>query len=428
MSKSKSSKTDNKKKEKEPKKPNRSKAAVLKSVLSSVKIGSDVMSQGISLPSWLYEPLSLLQRQTEVLEYHHLLTEMCQCENQYERMAYLAAFTVSGYSSIQRLLNNFNPVLGETYEYVCDGMRFFAEQVSHHPPITANFAENDLWLFRQNAEPKTNFLGNILEIITSGNTHVIVKETEEHFQYSNPVTKLHNLVLGKMWLQHHGEMRITNTNTGDVCVMKFKKAGILNGGPYYDVTGVIRDDEGNDLVAIEAKWNQYFNARWIDEECAWTDGNNSREFWRVFDDNNVGGLYDFTQFANTLSEVDELHLKALPPTDSRLRPDRICLEKLEYDEATNSKKIVEGRQRVEGQAREKAGEHWTPSWFTLETEENGSTFWKYNGGYFEQREEKLALLQEDFDADTGDLLDGANAKGTASDYRSYEVPETEQDS
>ena len=28
-------------------------------------------------------------------------------------------------------------MLGETYELVCENFRFFAEQVSHHPPITA---------------------------------------------------------------------------------------------------------------------------------------------------------------------------------------------------------------------------------------------------------------------------------------------------
>jgi hypothetical protein len=36
-----------------------------------------------------------------------------------------------------RLKKPFNPILGETYEYVCDKYRFFGEQVSHHPPVSA---------------------------------------------------------------------------------------------------------------------------------------------------------------------------------------------------------------------------------------------------------------------------------------------------
>jgi len=31
----------------------------------------------------------------------------------------------------------FNPLLGETFELVKDGFELIAEQVSHHPPITA---------------------------------------------------------------------------------------------------------------------------------------------------------------------------------------------------------------------------------------------------------------------------------------------------
>ena len=31
----------------------------------------------------------------------------------------------------------FNPILGETYEFVNDRYKFFGEQVSHHPPISA---------------------------------------------------------------------------------------------------------------------------------------------------------------------------------------------------------------------------------------------------------------------------------------------------
>jgi len=31
----------------------------------------------------------------------------------------------------------FNPLLGETYEFVTDEYSYLAEQVSHHPPVTA---------------------------------------------------------------------------------------------------------------------------------------------------------------------------------------------------------------------------------------------------------------------------------------------------
>lgn len=41
----------------------------------------------------------------------------------------------------------FNPLLGETYEYARPdkGFRFFIEQVSHHPPVGAAWAESTKW-------------------------------------------------------------------------------------------------------------------------------------------------------------------------------------------------------------------------------------------------------------------------------------------
>ena len=60
-------------------------------------------------------------------------------------MAHVAAFTVSAYSTTAiRTGKPFNPLLGETYE--CDrtddkGFRLITEQVSHHPPMLAQYVE-----------------------------------------------------------------------------------------------------------------------------------------------------------------------------------------------------------------------------------------------------------------------------------------------
>ena len=44
---------------------------------------------------------------------------------------------VQYYLSYKQVKKPFNPLLGETYELVDEDYRYFAEQVSHHPPITA---------------------------------------------------------------------------------------------------------------------------------------------------------------------------------------------------------------------------------------------------------------------------------------------------
>lgn len=119
------------------------------------QLGSDVLRIGgtalksqsnplVSLPSWMYEPLSSLQRHTEMLEYSEILDRAAKTTDPVERMALVAAFAVTAYSATPVRLSmlfkhssltskgpTFNPILGETYEYIDKktNMKFFAEQV-----------------------------------------------------------------------------------------------------------------------------------------------------------------------------------------------------------------------------------------------------------------------------------------------------------
>ena len=102
----------------------------------------------ITLPAAFNEPTSLLQRIAEDMEYCDLLNTAASRTDSMERMVYVAAFAASEYAStIGRVAKPFNPLLGETYEYARPdkGFRFFIEQVSHHPPIGACYAESPKW-------------------------------------------------------------------------------------------------------------------------------------------------------------------------------------------------------------------------------------------------------------------------------------------
>ena len=102
----------------------------------------------MTLPVTFNEPTSLLYRVVEDMEYTDLLNSAAERSDSSERMVYVAAFAASEYAStIGRVAKPFNPLLGETYEYVRPdkGYRFFIEQVSHHPPVGAAFAESAKW-------------------------------------------------------------------------------------------------------------------------------------------------------------------------------------------------------------------------------------------------------------------------------------------
>ncbi|CAH1394139.1 unnamed protein product [Nezara viridula] len=99
--------------------------------LLSRNIGKD-LSQ-VSMPVALNEPLSMLQRMCEELEYSELLDKASELSDPFERMVYVAAFAVSAYGSSYFRAGSkpFNPLLGETYECIREdkGFRFIAEQV-----------------------------------------------------------------------------------------------------------------------------------------------------------------------------------------------------------------------------------------------------------------------------------------------------------
>lgn len=91
------------------------------------------------------EPLSMLQRLTEDLEYHELLDRAAKCENSLEQLCYVAAFTVSSYSTtVFRTSKPFNPLLGETFELDRleeNGYRSLCEQVRSLSTLTHFLSE-----------------------------------------------------------------------------------------------------------------------------------------------------------------------------------------------------------------------------------------------------------------------------------------------
>jgi oxysterol-binding protein 1 len=98
----------------------------------------------VSLPVVLCEPLNILQRSTEMMAHHDLLKQGADSSDSQYRLICCALFGILQHSfSIDRFKKPFNPILGETYEYVTEDYRYVSEQVSHHPPISAfNFEGN----------------------------------------------------------------------------------------------------------------------------------------------------------------------------------------------------------------------------------------------------------------------------------------------
>lgn len=98
----------------------------------------------VSLPVILCEPLNILQRSTEQMTNYQLLEKAAVEPDSCMRLVYSAIFGLTQHANnINRFKKPFNPILGETFEYVTKDYQYIAEQVSHHPPQTGYHFEGN---------------------------------------------------------------------------------------------------------------------------------------------------------------------------------------------------------------------------------------------------------------------------------------------
>lgn len=104
-------------------------------------IGKDITK--IAMPAYMNEPISMLQRLTEPLEYKDLLDKAANIDDGALRLAYAMGMLFMTYSNTPlRMKKPFNPLLGETFDQNLGDLEVVCEQVSHHPPISACFAKS----------------------------------------------------------------------------------------------------------------------------------------------------------------------------------------------------------------------------------------------------------------------------------------------
>ncbi|XP_045136068.1 oxysterol-binding protein 1-like isoform X6 [Portunus trituberculatus] len=358
----------------------------------------------IPMPVNFSEPLSFLQRLTEDFEYSDILDRATQIEDSCEQLSLVAAFTVSSYATTAvRTAKPFNPLLGETYE--CDrtedlGWRAINEQVSHHPPIVAQYVEgNTGWSSWQEFAMSSKFRGKYLQIIPLGIAHLEFGNTGNHYTWRKVSTTVHNMIVGKLWLDNHGEMEIVNHQTGDKCCLKFIPYSYFSRETPKKVTGYVVDSEGTLKWFITGMWDEKIEAcRVISQSLRGGkpvyETGPPKVLWKrnpVTPD--ADKYYNFTELACQLNEMEEL----ICPTDSRNRPDQRLMEEGSWDEANAEKLRLEEKQRATRRRREAEAEQaaaegreypaYSPMWFRKETDDvTGGLIFRYTHEYWECKE------------------------------------------
>ncbi|XP_029997383.1 oxysterol-binding protein-related protein 6-like isoform X1 [Sphaeramia orbicularis] len=356
-------------------------------------IGKDLSR--VSMPVALNEPLCLLQRVSEELEYSELL-DIANCtDDPYERMVYVAAFSISGYAwaSWRYRYKPFNPVLGETYESHREdrGFHYISEQVSHHPPVSACHAESENFTFWQDQRWKNKFWGKSVEIISSGLVNVTLPKYGDHYEWNKAVTCIHNVLSQQRWLEHYGEVVIRNTES-DVCTCKItfvKSRYWSSDNTKNEVQGVVLDRAGEVVHRFGGLWHEgIFCDTLPTPKCIWKPNVQPEDHFQ---------FYGFSRYARELNELTPQLRAVLPPTDTRFRPDQRLLEEGKVAEADLKKDEVEEKQRERRKEMAKRGEEHVPRFFSKSVDAAGREVWLYNGTYWKLRKDPSFAATENLD-------------------------------
>ncbi|CAG8732187.1 2909_t:CDS:2, partial [Racocetra fulgida] len=314
-------------------------------------IGKDLSK--ITLPVYFNEPTSMLQRMAEDMEYSDLLDIGARQKG-----------------------NVKSKFWGKSFEIHPQGVSHVRLKVP-----------TEYWPSEVNGTPES--------FIANGNPRAF----SEHYSWKKVTTCVNNLILGTPWIDHYGDMIITNHLTGDICVLTFKARG-WRGKDAFEIRGYVKDSNNKEVWEIAGRWNERLVARRSDESLSTTNDDlgststtvneapideillpspthsstsiNTRPIYLLWKRNSLPEEplpFNLTQFAATLNDLPDSLLNWIAPTDSRFRPDQRAMESGLYDLASSEKVRLEEKQRGKRKKRENGllNDH-EPSWFTRDIE------------------------------------------------------------
>lgn len=163
-----------------------------------------------------------------------------------------------------------------------------------------------------------------MELMSEGNAHITLADHQDHYTYCKPSSWVRNMIAGNKYLEHVGEMRVTNHQTGEYAMVHFKEGtgGGLFGVPTKRniISVSICDKNGKEGRKLVGKWS---------ESLARELGKDQYEvLWRAQSPGipDHERYYGFTKFCCELNEITELERGKLPCTDTRYRPDQRMYE------------------------------------------------------------------------------------------------------
>lgn len=240
--------------------------SILMGIISQLRPGCDLSR--ITLPTFILERKSMLERITNQLQQPDLLLEAHSEKDELERFLKVVKFYLSGWHIAPKAVKKpLNPVLGEFFTSYWDlpnGQQayYISEQTSHHPPKSAYFymiPESHVRI-DGSVVPQSRFLGNSTAAMMNGITvlqFLDIKDGEgkpEKYTLTQPNMYARGILFGKMRIELGDHMLIKCPTNGYSIDIEFKTKGFIS-GTYDAIEGTVVDKNGKELYLISGKWN-----------------------------------------------------------------------------------------------------------------------------------------------------------------------------
>ncbi|KAF8060924.1 hypothetical protein FPV67DRAFT_1512132 [Lyophyllum atratum] len=328
--------------------------SIISSLISQLRVGMDLSR--VTFPTFVLEPRSMLERITDFMSHPDLIFGAEHCNDPEERFIRVLQYYLAGWHIKPKGVKKpYNPVLGEffrcRYDYP-DGTHGFyvAEQVSHHPPISAFFyisPANRVSILGE-LRPKSKFLGNSVSTTMEGENRVTLLGVPEDGEYiiTMPNMYARGILFGKMVLELGDTCIAKNEKTGMFCDLEFKTRGFFS-GTYNAIAGRIRHGS-TEVGEIIGRWSHVMEFR------STKTGSKRVLFDAVKDGQNIS--------AKWVPPVEEQE-----PTESRrLWQDLTnAIVNKDMEAATTAKLAVEDAQRERRKQLEESGMRHEPRFFTF---------------------------------------------------------------
>ncbi|XP_077573049.1 oxysterol-binding protein-related protein 9 isoform X2 [Stigmatopora nigra] len=348
--------------------------SVIMHLLSQVRLGMDLTK--VVLPTFILERRSLLEMYADFFAHPDLFVSIAEQPEPRERMVqvvkwYLSAFHAGRKGSVAK--KPYNPILGEVFlchwdlpcktdepssspmpspvivqDSLSDGpvpwsspnnVSFVAEQVSHHPPISAFYAEclSKKIQFNAHIWTKSKFLGISIGVCNIGQGCVSCLEHDEHYILNFP-NGYGRSILNVPWVELGGECNISCSKTGYSATIVFHTKPFYGGKKHRITAEIFAPNDKKSFCSIEGEWNGVMFAKWA-------SGENT-----TFIDTKRMGIMK--------KKVRKLEDQLAYESRRLWRDVTLNLKLKDIDAATEAKHRLEEKQRLEARERKENEQQW----------------------------------------------------------------------